>query len=48
MRSDGATDLYLISIDLPELPPGRYRLEIEATNAATDKAVRTSGVFSIR
>jgi VWFA-related protein len=48
MKSDSATDLYLISIDLPELPPGRYRLEIEGANAATGSTARTSGLFSIR
>ncbi|HSA96245.1 MAG TPA: VWA domain-containing protein [Acidobacteriota bacterium] len=48
MKSEAATDLYLISIDLPELPPGRYRLEIEGVNAATGSTARTSGLFSIR
>ncbi len=48
MKSETATDLYLISVDLPELPPGRYRLEIEGVNAATGSTVRTSGLFSIR
>jgi VWFA-related protein len=47
-KSEGEADLYLIGIEIPELPAGRYRLEIEATNAATDKAVRTCVVFSIR
>jgi VWFA-related protein len=47
-RSDGEVDLYLLGIDLPELPPGRYRLEIEAENPATGKTVRMTGLFSIR
>jgi VWFA-related protein len=47
-RSDGEVDLYLIGIEIPELPPGRYRFEIEAANPATGKTVRTSGLFSIR
>jgi VWFA-related protein len=47
-KSEGDADLYLIGIEIPELPAGRYRLEIEATNAATGKAVRTSGRFSVR
>jgi VWFA-related protein len=47
-RSETVTDLYLIGVDLPELRPGRYRLEIAAENAATGKTVRTSGLFSVR
>jgi hypothetical protein len=47
-RSEGDADLYLLGIEIPELPPGRYRFEIEAENPATGKTVRTSGRFSIR
>jgi hypothetical protein len=48
MKSEGETDLYLLGIEIPELPPGRYRLEIEARNEATGTTVRTSGLFSVR
>jgi VWFA-related protein len=47
-RSDGEVDLYLIGIEIPELPPGRYRFEIEAANPATGKTVRTTGFFLIQ
>jgi hypothetical protein len=47
-RSEGEADLYLLGIEIPELPPGRYRLEIEAENPATGKTVRTTGLFSVR
>jgi hypothetical protein len=48
LKSEGEADLYLLGIEIPELPPGRYRLEIEAVNAATGKTVRTTGFFSVR
>jgi VWFA-related protein len=48
MKSDGDADLYLLGIEIPEIPPGRYRLEIEARNEATGTTVRTSGLFSVR
>jgi VWFA-related protein len=47
-RSETVTDLYLLGLDLPELGPGRYRLEIAAENTATGQTVRTSGAFLIR
>ena len=48
MKSEGETDLYLIGIEIPELPAGRYRLDIEAVNGATGQTVRTTGRFSVR
>jgi VWFA-related protein len=47
-RSETAVDLYLLGLDLPELAPGRYRLEIAAENAATGDIARTSAAFSVR
>jgi hypothetical protein len=47
-RSEGEVDLYLLGIEIPRLQPGRYRIEIEAVNAATGKTVRTTGRFSVR
>ena len=47
MKSDGDADLYLLGIEIPGLPTGRYRLEIEARNEATGTLARTSGLFSI-
>lgn len=47
-RSEGEADLYLLGIDIPELPPGRYRLEIAAENTATGQTVRTSAIFVAR
>lgn len=47
-RSAGEADLYLLEIVLPELRPGRYRLEIEAGDEATGRIARTGKTFSIR
>ena len=47
MRSEGEADLYLLGIEIPELPPGRYRFDLEAENLATGKTVRTTGAFSV-
>jgi len=41
-------DFYLLEFELPELQPGRYRLEIQAENPETGAAVRTAGSFSVR
>jgi VWFA-related protein len=41
-------DFYLLSLELPALAPGRYRLEIRATDTTSDKAVGTTAWFSIR
>lgn len=48
LKSDGDADLYLLGIEIPGLPAGRYRLEIEARNEATGTLARTSALFSIR
>ncbi len=48
-RSEGEADLYLLGIEIPELPPGRYRLEIDGREAK--RQASPSGplaVFSIR
>ncbi len=41
-------DFYLLSLELPALAPGRYRLEIRATDTTSDKAVGTTAWFTIR
>lgn len=46
--SDGDTDIYLLGVGLPDLGPGRYRLEIEAESAGTGATARASAVFAVR
>jgi VWFA-related protein len=41
-------DLYLLEFELPELQPGRYRLEIRAGNEETGAVVKSAGKFSVR
>jgi len=45
--SDGNVDIYLLGVGLPDLGPGRYRLEIEAESAATGATARASAGFSV-
>ena len=40
-------DLYLLEFELPELQPGRYRLEIRAENPETGAVVSTAGSFTV-
>jgi VWFA-related protein len=42
------TDFYVMEFEIPGLPPGRYRLEIVAEDAATGLTLRTAGWFSVR
>lgn len=42
------TDAHLLEFDLPELLPGRYRLEIRAEDGTTGLTMRTAGWFSVR
>ncbi len=42
------TDFYLLEFELPELLPGRYRLEIVAEDSKTGSMTRTAGWFSVR
>jgi VWFA-related protein len=41
-------DFYLLEFELPDLKPGRYRLEIQAGSALKGPIVRTAGSFSVR
>jgi hypothetical protein len=41
-------DLYFLEFELPDLRPGRYRLEILAEDAGTGSVVRTAASFSVR
>ena len=40
-------DFHLLEVDLPDLPPGRYRLALRAEHALTGAAVGASGWFSV-
>lgn len=42
------TDFYLLEFELPELTPGRYRLEIAAENTTTGASTRTAAWLTIR
>ena len=41
-------DFYLFEFELPDLVPGRYRLEIRADNAGTGSVVKSTGQFTVR
>ena len=41
-------DFYLLEFELPDLPPGRYRLEIQAEDMVKGSIVRTTGSFTVR
>jgi len=42
------TDFYFLEFELPDLAPGRYRLEIRADNAGTGSVVKSTGKFTVR
>ncbi len=42
------TDCHLLEFELPELSPGRYRLEIQVEDKTTGLSLRTAGWFSVR
>jgi VWFA-related protein len=46
--SQEGIDCHLLEFELPELAPGRYRLEIMAEDPATGLTLRTANWFSVR
>ena len=46
--SRGEVDFYLLEFELPDLAPGRYRLEIVADVSGTGSVVRSTGSFTVR
>jgi VWFA-related protein len=46
--SDGEADIYLLGVGLPDLGPGRYRLEIEAESEGAGATARASARFAVR